>query len=236
MANTGLRPDEAPNLEHRDVEIVIDDETGQHIIEIEVRGKRGVGFCKSMPNAVRPYERLLGRPKPVQGESRRLRHRRAMEGITGAPETPVAELPKPTDSVFPGNHVKLFNGILDKLAYAADAQQARGSEAQPLLAAREYRAAVIAAMSGLDVVLQKYVGSAIKPTMSVSIHRPLPMRMMLDHALEMGLISEVEQRHIREGMGVRNTAIHEGVAVSAKVAKSIIDGVNRIIGKIIGQT
>lgn len=114
MANTGLRPDEASNLEHRDVEIVIDDETGQCILEIEVRGKRGVGFCKSMPNAVRPYERLLSRPKPVQHESRRERHRRALEGITEPPEAPVAELPKPTDKVFPGNHVKLFNGILDK--------------------------------------------------------------------------------------------------------------------------
>ncbi|MEG8053142.1 SIR2 family protein [Sphingomonas aerolata] len=126
--------------------------------------------------------------------------------------------------------------LVHQLAYAADAQPGRGSEAQRLLAAREYRAAVIAAISGLEVVLQKYVGSAIKPAVSISIHRPLPMRMMLDHALEMGLISNVEQRHIREWMGVRNTAIHEGVAVSAKVAKSIVDGVNRIIGKITGQT
>lgn len=37
MANTGLRPDEASNLEHRYVEIVIDNETGQRILEIEVR-------------------------------------------------------------------------------------------------------------------------------------------------------------------------------------------------------
>jgi len=126
--------------------------------------------------------------------------------------------------------------LVDQLIYAADAQPARGNEAQRLLAAREYRAAVIAAMSGLEVVLQKYVGSAIKPTASISIHRPLPLRMTLDHALEMGLITEVEQRRIREWMGVRNTAIHEGEAVSAKVAKSIVDGVNRIVGKIIGQT
>jgi len=96
MANTGLRPDEASNLEHHDVEIVIDDETGQRILEIEVRGKRGVGFCKSMPNAVRPYDRLLARPKPVQGETRRQRRRRQLDGVTEAPEPPVAELPKPT--------------------------------------------------------------------------------------------------------------------------------------------
>ena len=61
LANTGLRPDEANNLQHRDVAIVEDDATGETILEIEVRGKRGIGFCKSMPSAVRPYERLLGR-------------------------------------------------------------------------------------------------------------------------------------------------------------------------------
>jgi integrase len=49
MANTGLRPDEAKNLQHRDVTIANDEATGERILEIEVRGKRGVGYCKSMP-------------------------------------------------------------------------------------------------------------------------------------------------------------------------------------------
>jgi hypothetical protein len=38
-----------------------DRDTNQRILEIEVRGKRGVGFCKSMPGAVQPYQRLLKR-------------------------------------------------------------------------------------------------------------------------------------------------------------------------------
>ncbi len=49
MVNTGLRPDEALRLEFRDVAIVTDEATGKRILEIEVRGKRGVGYCKSMP-------------------------------------------------------------------------------------------------------------------------------------------------------------------------------------------
>ena len=104
MANTGLRPDEARNLQHRDVEIVEDQATGERILEIEVRGKRGVGFCKSMQSVVRPYERLLNRPKPTAAESRRDRQKRRREG--GAePEPPKQELPQPTDHVFPGNHI-----------------------------------------------------------------------------------------------------------------------------------
>lgn len=85
MANTGLRPDEANRLEYRDVEIVEDEETNEIILLIQVRGKRGVGYCKSTPNAVHPFERLLKR-----------------------------NLPKPDDLIFPGNHVMMFNKILEE--------------------------------------------------------------------------------------------------------------------------
>lgn len=64
MANTGLRPGEAKNLQHRNVQIVEDDATGEQILEIDVRGKRGVGYCKSTPRAVYPYWRLREREKP----------------------------------------------------------------------------------------------------------------------------------------------------------------------------
>tara|TARA_B100000965_G_scaffold337317_2_gene304065 strand:+ start:1105 stop:2421 length:1317 start_codon:yes stop_codon:yes gene_type:complete len=98
MANTGLRPDEAKNLQHRDVEIVTDDWSGDKILAIEVRGKRGVGYCMSTPGAVRPYERLRDRPRPVDSDK------------DGEDSEPV--LPGPTDLVFPGNHIKMFNNVL----------------------------------------------------------------------------------------------------------------------------
>jgi integrase len=83
MANTGLRPDEASRLEFRDVTIVRDDGTGETILEIEVRGKRGVGFCKSTTGAVGPFIRLRKRNNP-----------------------------DPTDRLFPKKHRTLFNAIL----------------------------------------------------------------------------------------------------------------------------
>jgi len=113
MANTGLRPDEVFNLQHRDVTITEDAATGEQILEIEVRGKRGVGHCKSMPGAVRVYKRLRDREKPVKEESRRERQRRKKEGGE-APPPPEKELPKPTDLLFPGNHIKLFNNLLTR--------------------------------------------------------------------------------------------------------------------------
>ena len=103
LANTGLRPDEAKNLQHRDVSVIEDEATGEQILQIEVRGKRGIGYCKSMPGAVKPYKRLLGRAKPQP----------APTGDEDDSETePPKQYPEPTDPLFPGNHIKLFNGVL----------------------------------------------------------------------------------------------------------------------------
>ena len=107
MGNTGLRPDEAGNLQHRDVTIAVDHATGEKILEIEVRGKRGVGYCKSMPGAVRPYERLLNRPKPTRGKQKRNREQEESESRRWR-----WSMPKPTDPVFPQRHTKLFNELL----------------------------------------------------------------------------------------------------------------------------
>ncbi len=103
MGNTGLRPDEASNLQHRDVSVVTDDATGQRILEIEVRGKRGIGYCKSMPGAVVPYERLRDRPKLQP-------YKRLKVGEVAAPP----ELPAAEEPLFPADQVKVFNRVLDK--------------------------------------------------------------------------------------------------------------------------
>jgi len=68
MVSTGLRPDEASRLEYRDVKIVLDRDTRERILEIEVRGKRGVGYCKSMPDAVEPFQRMKARNSPKPGD------------------------------------------------------------------------------------------------------------------------------------------------------------------------
>src|SRR5208282_4943366 len=119
LANTGVRPDEAKNLQHRDVTITKDEPTGETILEIEVRGKRGVGFCKSMPSAVRPYERMRDRALPGPAQGKRARRRRG-EDVRQPPASIAPQLPKPTDHVFPGNHVKLFNGVLTRAGLKLD--------------------------------------------------------------------------------------------------------------------
>ena len=107
MANTGLRPDEANRLEFRDVEIVEDEATGETILLISVRGKRGVGYCKSMSNAVRPFERLRDRLRPVF-------YSQDSGGDNDVKTSSEAKYrpTEPTDLIFPAKHKKQFNTIL----------------------------------------------------------------------------------------------------------------------------
>lgn len=111
MVNTSLRPDEAKRLQFRDVTIVEDDATGETILEIEVRGKRGVGYCKSMSGAVRPFERLKARKRPphAAGNGRKSVN---PDGPSGDPDA--WTLPQPTDLVFPKFHRELLKTILDE--------------------------------------------------------------------------------------------------------------------------
>jgi integrase len=104
MVNTGLRPDEAARLEFRDVEIA-DQPDGKPILEISVRGKRGVGFCKSMPGAVLPFERLRDRPRP-----KFLGREHDVDAFTQGMAAERKVLP--TDRLFPTPHRQMLNAIL----------------------------------------------------------------------------------------------------------------------------
>jgi integrase len=101
MANTGLRPDEVKLLQFRDVEIVDDEYSGERILEIEVHGKRGTGYCKSMPGAVRPFERLLKRERP-----------KTPIAENGETKEPQLSAPGPNDLLFPNEFKKMFNNLL----------------------------------------------------------------------------------------------------------------------------
>jgi integrase len=106
-ANTGLRPDEAMRLQFRDVKIVDDEGSGQTILEIEVRGKRGIGFCKSTVGAVRPFERLKARLRPEGGPGRAGSRKDSSE--SGEWQKPGA-----TERLFPKWSRDLFNAILEE--------------------------------------------------------------------------------------------------------------------------
>src|SRR5262249_19279813 len=102
MVNTGLRPDEANRLQFRDVRIVKEAGSKLPILHIDVRGKRGTGYCKSMPGAVLPFERIMERRE----------------------QTPVGAVTSDAP-VFPVTHRELFNALLEeqKLKFDRDGQR-----------------------------------------------------------------------------------------------------------------
>ena len=158
MANTGLRPDEARNLQHRDVEIVEDEATDETILIIEVRGKRGLGYCKSTAGAVHPYERLRDRPKPGERDEKQVL------------------LPEPGDLVFPRNHVGLFNNLLKREGLKFD----REGNARTAYSLR-HTYICLRLMEGADIyqiakncrtsveMIEKYYASHIKNTLDAGL-------------------------------------------------------------------
>jgi len=91
------------------VSVVKDEATGETILEIEVRGKRGVGYCKSMPGAVRPFERLKSRPRPLRNDE-------PGRGRTNEK----TRMPEPTDLLFPKWQRELFNTVREEEKLKAD--------------------------------------------------------------------------------------------------------------------
>jgi integrase len=103
-------------IQFRDVEIVGDDWSGEEILCIKVRGKRGEGWCYSMPGAVLPFKRLRDRMRPLAGV-------RLVEPI---PDDAFYR-PEPQDHLFPSDHRRAFNTILDSADLRFDREGKRRS-------------------------------------------------------------------------------------------------------------
>jgi integrase len=155
MANTGLRPDEVMRLQFRDVTIVDDDASNETILEIEVRGKRGVGYCKSTTGAVRPFERLRDRNAARKAEQK--------------------QEAQPTDLIFPKTHRELFNTILKEENLKVD------REGQPRTAySLRHTYICLRLMEGADIyqiakncrtsveMIEKYYASHIKNSLDAA--------------------------------------------------------------------
>src|ERR1035437_4515363 len=166
MANTGLRPDESARLQFRDVTIVEDDATEETILEIEVRGKRGVGYCKSTTGAVRPFERLRDRNIARKAQQK--------------------QQAQPTDPIFPKTHRELFNTILKEEKLKTD----REGQARTAYSLR-HTYICLRLMEGADIyqiakncrtsveMIEKYYASHIKTSLdaaAINIHKKKPAK------------------------------------------------------------
>ena len=213
MANTGLRPDEASRLEFRDVTITLEDEPivlssldafnallvrckeeglAEPILEIEVRGKRGVGYCKSMPGAVRPFIRLHNRLRALPAEKSKFtrdrsasdggrraygtepKRDRGLSGVSRGEGSDKAK-PSPKDLIFGSTQRELMNTVLDELGLKFD----RDGQARTAYSLR-HTYICFRLMEGADIyqvakncrtsveIIEKYYASHIKNMIDTS--------------------------------------------------------------------
>ncbi|RDV01889.1 SIR2 family protein [Undibacter mobilis] len=97
-----------------------------------------------------------------------------------------------------------------------------------LFEAKEYRAAVISAMTLLETTLRRRLDKAPRD----AVRRPMSVRQLVDLARERELVHENFGR-ISEWTKIRNDAVHSGKPVTRSEAKSIVDGVAQIVDRFI---
>jgi integrase len=181
-ANTGLRPDEAMRLQFRDVTVIEDEGSGQTILEIEVRGKRGVGYCKSTAGAVHPFERLKARLRPDGGPGR-------AGSRTSSMANGEWHEPGPTDLLFPKWPRDLFNAILEEEKLRTD-RDGRPRTAYSL----RHTYICLRLLEGADIyqiakncrtsveMIEKYYAAHLKTQLdasAINIMRPRPKKKMV---------------------------------------------------------
>jgi uncharacterized protein YutE (UPF0331/DUF86 family) len=108
---------------------------------------------------------------------------------------------------------------------AAETGVARQAEPQRLLQAKEYRAAVISAMTLLEAKLRENLNKVPWP----ETQRPLSMRSLVDRAVEQGVIPQASRSRLNQWMQVRNAVVHSSITVTKAQAREIVDGVMNLI-------
>lgn len=104
---------------------------------------------------------------------------------------------------------------------SADMGLGRQAEPQRLLEAKEYRAAVISAMTVLEAELRERLNKTPWPQTS----RPMSIRSLIDRAVEQGTISPALKQRLDAWMRLRNEAVHSAMPVTKSQATEVVNGV-----------
>jgi uncharacterized protein YutE (UPF0331/DUF86 family) len=114
-------------------------------------------------------------------------------------------------------------GLLRQIA--AETGVERQAEPQRLLHAKEYRAAVISAMTLLEAKLRERLNKIPWP----QTRRPLSMRSLIDQAVNQEVIPQELRMRLDSWMRIRNEVVHSSMAVSKNQATDIVNGVMELV-------
>jgi len=119
---------------------------------------------------------------------------------------------------------EFVDSLLDSLQGSIPGGLQRRNEPQRLLDSGEYRAAVISAMSLLEVELRKRLE---KPAWQ-NVRRPMSMRQLFDKAANENIIQPGIIPKFLDWVHVRNSAVHSNKKITRQLAKQIVDDVESI--------
>ena len=126
----------------------------------------------------------------------------------------------------PDGFIADLNGILRRIA--AESGIERQAEPKRLFDAKEYRAAVISAMTLLEATLRERLNKSPWP----QVRRPMSMRSLIDHAVEQNIIQPVLRTQIDSWIRLRNEVVHSSIAIGKAQAREMIDGVLALLGQL----
>jgi hypothetical protein len=119
-----------------------------------------------------------------------------------------------------------LGGILRGIAAKTGAE--RQAEPQRLFVAKEYRAAVISAMTLLEAKLRERLNKIPWP----QTRRPLSMRSLIDQAVEQSVLPQTSRIRVDSWMRTRNEVVHSAMPISRAQAEEIVSGVMELLGQL----
>lgn len=124
---------------------------------------------------------------------------------------------------------KILSTFAEELGLGFDTEPAR------LLEQGEARAAVISAMTLLEIRLREQFSFSNQSTSSSHFtinYRPETLRTLIDNAATHGVISDYQRNHAHRWMKLRNEIVHIGRIIPMSRAREIVNGVSEIVHEI----
>lgn len=109
---------------------------------------------------------------------------------------------------------------------AADVKPKLSEEPNRLLELKEYRAAIVSAITLLETNLKSHFEMAPETT-----GKPVSVSRLLSWAVESQLIDAKTMERIKSWLNMRNLVVHSQQQVSAKSARDVVNGVTEILSK-----
>jgi hypothetical protein len=175
------------------------------------------------------YRMAIARLKDAEANSPHRRQLRLILVVTTPEQIPPSAMDIPViirPNIVAEDSEAFVADLANRLrAIAAEIGVGRLAEPKRLFEAREYRAAVISAMTLLEAKLRERLNKSPWP----QVIRPLSLRSLIDMAVEQQIIEAAVRARINAWMRLRNEVVHSSMPITRQQAREIVEGVLELV-------